>query len=191
MSFHSHPINWIGVTNRKRSNQSQIVRFSPHWKRIGHLFYATSNSVHHFVAICEFQLELYSGKAQSGAKFALASVAFTFDPWPLTCTTLLSMATTPESENGVTGGRTEMTQNYDRHRHLNLVNSFILSCNLLCGHVGNVLGRCLLCMDAWHFINKTFSSIYIIKFPDLSLKYLSDSDIHIERTKTTSMEKGV
>ena len=128
----------IWVTNRKRSNQSQIVIFSRHLKRTGHLFYATSNSVHHFVAICEFQLELYSGKAQTGAKFALASVTFTFNPWPFTCTTLLSMAITPESENGVTGGQTEMTQNYDRHRHLNLVKSFILSCNLLCGHVWNV-----------------------------------------------------
>ena len=86
---------------------------------------------------------------------------------------------TPESGNRVTGGRTEITHNY------------ILSCNLLCGHVWNVLGRCLLCMDSWHFIDKTFSSIYFIKFPDLSLKYLSDSDILIERTKITSMEKGV
>ena len=181
MSFHSHPIIWIGVTNRKRSNQSQIVRFSPHWKRIGHLFYATANSVPHFVAICEFQMELYSGKAQTGAKFALASVTLTlvllhvqrFCQWQQLC------------------GRTEMTQNYDRHRHLNLVNSFILSYNLLCGHVWNVLGRFLLCMDAWRFINKTLSSIYLIKFPDLSFKYLSDSDIHIERTKTTCMEKRV
>ena len=79
----------------------------------------------------------------------------------------------------------------DVQRHLNLVNSFILPCSLLCGHVWSVLGRCLLCMDTWHFINKTFNSIYFIKFPDLSLKYLSGSDIHIERTKTMSMETGV
>ena len=32
-----------------------------HWKTIGHPFYATSSIVHHFIAICEFKLELQSG----------------------------------------------------------------------------------------------------------------------------------
>ena len=36
------------------------------WKTIGHLYYATSNSIHHFVAIGEFKLELQSGNAQFG-----------------------------------------------------------------------------------------------------------------------------
>ena len=36
-------------------------------KTIGHLFYATSSFVHHFVAIGEFKLELQSGNAQSGS----------------------------------------------------------------------------------------------------------------------------
>ena len=36
-----------------------------HWKTTGHLFYATSSFVHHFVAIGEFKLELQSGNAQS------------------------------------------------------------------------------------------------------------------------------
>ena len=31
------------------------------WKTIGHLFYATSSFVHHFVAIGEFKMELQSG----------------------------------------------------------------------------------------------------------------------------------
>ena len=31
------------------------------WKTIGHLFYATSSFVHHFVAIGQFKLELQSG----------------------------------------------------------------------------------------------------------------------------------
>ena len=34
---------------------------------IGHLFYATSSFVHHFVAIGEFKLQLQSGNAQSGS----------------------------------------------------------------------------------------------------------------------------
>ena len=38
------------------------------WKTIGHLYYATSNSMHHFVAIGEFKLELQSGNAQFGSK---------------------------------------------------------------------------------------------------------------------------
>ena len=36
-------------------------------KTIGHLFYATSSFVHHFVAIGEFKLELQSGNAQFGS----------------------------------------------------------------------------------------------------------------------------
>ena len=31
------------------------------WKTIEHLFYASSSFVHHFIAICEFKLELQSG----------------------------------------------------------------------------------------------------------------------------------
>ena len=37
-------------------------------KTIGHLFYATSSLVHHFVAIGEFKLESQSGNAQFGSK---------------------------------------------------------------------------------------------------------------------------
>ena len=39
-----------------------------HWKTIGHLFYATSSFVHHFVAIGKLKLELQSGNAQFGSK---------------------------------------------------------------------------------------------------------------------------
>ena len=38
------------------------------WKTIGHLSYATSRFVHHFIAISEFKLELESGNAQFGSK---------------------------------------------------------------------------------------------------------------------------
>ena len=40
-------------------------------KTIGHLFYATSSFVQHFVAIGEFKLELQSGNAQSGSNSAI------------------------------------------------------------------------------------------------------------------------
>ena len=50
-------------------------------KTIGHLFYATSSFVHHFVAIGEFKLELESGNAQSGSNSTLFRAVW---PWNLT-----------------------------------------------------------------------------------------------------------
>ena len=50
-------------------------------KKIGQPFFATSSYVHHFVAICEFKLELWSGNAQIGSKFNLTSLTLTFWPW--------------------------------------------------------------------------------------------------------------
>ena len=68
------------------------------WKTIGHLFYATSSHVHHFVAICEFKLELWSKKAQ------ICKICFDLsdlDLWSLTLTfawtSHLSMVITPEN----------------------------------------------------------------------------------------------
>ena len=43
------------------------------WKTIGHLFYATSSFVHHFIAISQFKLELQSGNAPFGSKSAIFS----------------------------------------------------------------------------------------------------------------------
>ena len=94
VSFHSHPIIWIGATNRKRSNQGQSVSFSPRvtfkfdrwpWKTIGHLFYATQSFMHNFVAICEFKIELQSGNTQFGLKLVIfvsrATLKFVRRPW--------------------------------------------------------------------------------------------------------------
>ena len=50
------------------------------WKTIGHLFYATSSFVHHFIAIGEFKLELKSGNAQSGSNSTIFSAVW---PWNL------------------------------------------------------------------------------------------------------------
>ena len=89
-TFHSH--SWIqtGVTVRKRPIWVKIDDFfsrvtlqfdiSP-WKTIGHLFYATSSFMHHFVAIGEFKLELQSGNAQSGSNSMLFRAVW---PWNLT-----------------------------------------------------------------------------------------------------------
>ena len=66
----------IAATGLVISNWIKIVNFSAcvtvkfyGWpcKNIGHLSYATSSFVHHFVAIGEYKLELQSGNAQSGS----------------------------------------------------------------------------------------------------------------------------
>ena len=48
---------------------------------IGHLFYATSGFVHHFLAIGEFKLELQSGNAQLGSN---STTIWAVWPWDLT-----------------------------------------------------------------------------------------------------------
>ena len=50
-------------------------------KTIGHLFYATTFFVQHFVAIGEFKQELHCGNAQSGSKSTIFLAVW---PWNLT-----------------------------------------------------------------------------------------------------------
>ena len=50
------------------------------WKTIGHLFYATSSFVHHFLAIGELKLELQSGNAQFGSNLMIFRAVW---PWNL------------------------------------------------------------------------------------------------------------
>ena len=54
------------------------------WKTIGHLYYATSSPMHHFLAIGEFKLELQCGNAQFGSKSTIffSRVTLQFDIWP-------------------------------------------------------------------------------------------------------------
>ena len=72
-SFQSH--GWIeaGVTVRKRSIRVKIGNFLSRvtlkfdgwpWKSIGHISYAASSFVRHFIAIGKFKLDLQSGNAQ-------------------------------------------------------------------------------------------------------------------------------
>ena len=90
--FASFRSNWCiqtGVTVRKRLIWVKIDAFFSRvtlkfdgwpWKTIGYLFYATSSSVHHFLAIGEFKLELQSGNAQSGSNSTLFRAMW---PWNL------------------------------------------------------------------------------------------------------------
>ena len=93
-SFSSHWWIQTWVTVRKRpiwvkfdDFQSRVTsKFDAWpWKTIGHLFYATSSFVHHFVAIGVFKHELQSGNAQFGSNstifFSRVTLKFDGRPW--------------------------------------------------------------------------------------------------------------
>ena len=67
------------------------------WKTIGHLFYAISSFVHHYVAICEFKLESQYGNARFRSKSAifLSHVTWKFDEWHWKTIGHLFYATSP------------------------------------------------------------------------------------------------
>ena len=90
VSFRTHWWIQIGVTVRKRPIWVKFGDFYSRatlkfdgWpcKTLGHLFYATSSFVQHFVAIGEFKLELQSGNAQSGLNSTIFRAVL---PWNLT-----------------------------------------------------------------------------------------------------------
>ena len=62
--------------------QSRVALKFAGWpsKTIGHLFYATSSFLHHFVAIGEFKLELQSENPQSGSNPTIFLAVW---PWNL------------------------------------------------------------------------------------------------------------
>ena len=81
-SFQSHWWIQIGVIVRNQPIRVKIVdclctvtlEFDGwHCKTIGHLFYATSSCVHHFITISEFKLGLQSGNAQFRSKWTFFS----------------------------------------------------------------------------------------------------------------------
>ena len=89
-SFHSHWWIQTWVTVRKRPIWVKFDNFKSRatlkfdgWpcKTIGHLFYATSSFLHHFIAIGEFKHELQSGNAQSGSN---STIFRAVRPWNLT-----------------------------------------------------------------------------------------------------------
>ena len=92
-AFQSHCHIQTGVTVRKRSIRVKIGDFLSRvtlkidvwpWKTIGHLGYAASTFLHHFIANCQFKLELQSGNAQFGSKSTIffSCVSLKFDGWP-------------------------------------------------------------------------------------------------------------
>ena len=86
-TFHGHWWIQTGVTVRKRPIWVKCYAFFSRvtlkfdgwpWKTIGHLFYASSSFVPHFVGIGEFKLELQSGNAQSGSNWTFFRAVW---PW--------------------------------------------------------------------------------------------------------------
>ena len=130
-SFCSHW--WIQTKLQSRNAQfgsisvislSRVTSKIDRWpcKTLGHLFYATSSFMHHFVAIGEFKLELQFGNAQFGSKSTIAlciisssymnsywsyspeTAKLGYDlcdldlwPWPFAWTSLLPLVITPEN----------------------------------------------------------------------------------------------
>ena len=89
VSFQIHWWIQTGFTVQKRSIRVEIVDMLSRvtlkydgwpWKTIGHIFYATSSFVQHFVAIGEFKLELQSGNAHSGSNLMIFRAV---RPWNL------------------------------------------------------------------------------------------------------------
>ena len=54
------------------------------WKTIGHLSYAASNLVHHFIAIGEVELQLRSGNAQYESKSTIFLAVCDLEIWRMT-----------------------------------------------------------------------------------------------------------
>ena len=81
------------LQSRTTQFRSKSTIFCPVWpwnlmddlkKPIGHLFYATSSFVHHFVAMGEFKLELQSGNTQFWANstfFSCVTLKYDRLPW--------------------------------------------------------------------------------------------------------------
>ena len=89
-AFHSHWWIQTGVTVRKRpiwvkfdDFYSRVTLKFDGWpsKTIGHLFYASSNFVQHFIPIGEFKFQLQSRNAQFGSKSTFFWAVW---PWNLT-----------------------------------------------------------------------------------------------------------
>ena len=81
VTVQKHPI-WVKVDYIFSRVTFKLDRWP--WKTIGHLFYATSSYVHHFVAIGVLKLELQSGNAQFGSNSTIfkSRATLKFDGWP-------------------------------------------------------------------------------------------------------------
>ena len=90
--------NRAPLLDRRTDRQTENTICRAAWsqlKTLGHLFWATSSFVHHFVAIGEFKLELTVRKCPIWVKIDnfFSCVTFKFDRWPSKTTGHLFYAT--------------------------------------------------------------------------------------------------
>ena len=146
-TFHSHLWIQTGVTVRKRPIRVKIDDFFRRvtlkldvWpsKTIGHLFYATSSFVHHFVAIGNFKLELQSGNAQFGSNSTIFRAV-----WPCNLTYDLEQ------------GKSEGFESWDRP---------IVRKRPIWVKIGDVLYRVTLKFDGWPWKTKEHLSFAVSSF---------------------------
>ena len=78
LTVQKHPI-WVKLNDF--FSRVTLKLYGWPWKTKGHLFYATSSFVHHFVAIGEFKLELQYGNAKFGSNSTIFRAVW---PWNLT-----------------------------------------------------------------------------------------------------------
>ena len=106
-SFQSHWWIQTGVTVWKRPIRVKIgdylsrvtLKFDEWpWKTIGHLFYATSSFVQHFIAIGELKQELQSGNSQSGSNSMIFSTVW---PWNSTDDLEKKKGTSPKQHQAI------------------------------------------------------------------------------------------
>ena len=146
-AFRSHWWIQTGLTVRKRPIWVKCDAFQSHvtlkfdgWpsKTIGHLFYATSSLVHHFLAIDEFKLKLQSGNAQSGSNATLFRAMW---PWNLT--------------DDLQQGKSEGFESCDRP---------IVRKRPIWVKIGDVLYRVTLKFDGWPWKTKGHLSFAVSSF---------------------------
>ena len=91
----------VWQTDRQTDRQTENTICRAAWsqlKTIGHLFYATSSFVQHFIAIGQFKLELQSGNTQSGSNSTIFSAVW---PWNLTDDLEKQQGTSPKQHQAI------------------------------------------------------------------------------------------
>ena len=129
------------------------------WKTIGHLIYATSSFVHHFIAISEFKLELQAGNGWIG--YWPLTLTFYLWRWPFACTSLLSMVISPKNFMMIQWwehseqGKSEGFESCDRP---------IVRKRPIWVKIGDVLYRVTLKFDGWPWKTKGHLSFAVWSF---------------------------
>ena len=153
------------------------------WKTIGHHSLATSSFGHHFIMICEFKLELWSGNCYIGF--------WPLWPWPFAQTLFLSSVITPENfmmiqwwehcQKDVTDGQTDRQTDWNIHR---VAWSQLQTCK---GHSSDVKtweSYIVLCQEVGHGQHMSYPLILWIKgINQIWVMIFHDFFCHLDKRK--------